>query len=702
MTDDEILEEAKERFQTCLNYYSPLYERAREDQDFLRGQNQWDDKIRKARQNEGKLCLTVNLLQPYAMQVVNDIKKARLAVRVVPTDSTGSVDMAEMRAGIIRNIEKQSNVREIYGTAGLNAVSGGVGWIEIDSDYCDPESFDIEPKIKRVLDFESCMIDPSDLSSCGLDSDYGFKIFNMCEDEFEDLYPDADLNSFNANKKIQDGDDLTLVKYFWKEYETKKIFKIRLIDGTEATHDQEFLNKLDEEFVSYEILKERETRTHKVMQAILSNSEVLAKEEFPAPYIPLVPVYGDEYWANDQREFRSLIHPAKDAQVIYNFAKSENIHMLANSPRPKVMGAVGSFKSDAEGWANVNNQNVSTLEYDIVHDPKTGQIMPPPFALNPPQGSPALMQEAEIAKEDIRLSLGMPQSNMGERSNAVSGIAIRAQQVEGDNATLHFVDNLSISIAHVGRILNEMITVLYTDRKIARIIGEDGLEKIAYINQPVVKEGDEMRVPKAGETPNYIFDTSIGKYDIDIDTGPSYSSKRQETADKIIELARARPEVLDVAGDILFESLDLPQGRKLAERVRSMMSPELLADDPNIERLKEANKAIQAMQEQLANYDAALKDKKKNAEFEQNVELKKLEQEQQRIAIEAEKVAADIEKMRAETKGFDMGALNGLVDAISGIDAQVQDMGYALSIIMDAKEADMMSQENQQGDVTDE
>lgn len=682
MKNEEILEQAKKNYKACEDYYGTLYEDCVEDWEFAHGVNQWEAQALRDRKTDGRPTLTLNQMLPYLNQVVNDIKQARLAIRVTPVDSNADVDTAEVLAGIIRNIESQSGAKSVYGTAASNAVGAGIGWIRVLTDWADESSFDQEAKIERVLDFTSVMLDPSFKEVDGRDADYGFVKLSYTKEQFEDMYPNAEASPF-----CDDGsEDVSLVEYFYKEKKKTQLHSIRLLDGQERNVSDDQLKQIDEQEIVYELVRSREVDLVNVYHCVLSGSEVLSREIFPSKFIPLVPVIGNEVYINDQREFHSLIRQGKDAQRMFNYWKSASTEMIALQPKAPWVGAFGSFESEEDKWASSNNQNHPFLQYDVVPDPITGMALPPPTRLPPVQGSPALFQEAMAAKEDIRLAIGMPQSNMGERSNAVSGVAIRNQQVEGDNATYHFIDNLSSSIAQVGRILNSIIPVIYSDRKIARIIGEDQKEEIIPVNTPFVKENGVKRAARQGEEWQGVYDLQSGKYDVVMDVGASYSSKRQEAADKLIELIRAKPDLTDIAGDMLFEALDIPLGREIADRIRATMSPELLGEDPQAVKLQQASQMLQEMEQRIQNYEAALADKKKNQDFDNMVELKKLELEQQDLQIKAQKTAAEIEKMRAETTGYNMEAMAALGNAMTAMNERVSDIGTALEIILDAKE----------------
>lgn len=684
MDNDELLAKAKEHWESCKTYYDQQYIDSEEDWLFLHGKNQWDDNARRERERDGRVCLTLNQLLPYADQVTNDIKQARLAINVIPVDDKSDPKTAEIRAGIIRNVEKQSRAKSVYGTAALNAIGAGIGWIQIDHDYIDG-TFEQEAKLKRILDFKSCMLDPQSEEIDGSDAMYGFKRIDYTKERFEELYPDSPSVSFDG----ESGENVCIVRYYYKKLTKKTICQIKLIDGSIEVVPKDMLDTLEENNVTYELLAERKYDSYAIYSCLLSGSDVLAEpEEFPSQYIPIIPVYGREVFLDGKREAHSLIRQAKPAQQMYNYWNTTNVEMVALQPKTPWVAPVGSFDSYPDQWETANTLNHAVLEYDPVQD-KNGQLLPPPQRQPQVSSNPSLIQGGMSAKEDIRLGLGMPQSNMGERSNAISGKAIGKQQIEGDNATYHFIDNLVASIAQAGRILNEMIPALYSEKQVQRIIGENGDEERVVVNVPYVRDESGYRAARPNEQAHGIFDLSSGKYDIDMDVGASYSSKRQEAADKMTDIVQARPDFMDIAGDLYFEALDMPMSRQIADRIKTRMPPEMLGDDPQAARLQQMTQALDEMQKKVEMYDAALKDKEKNTQFEQSIELRKIQLDQQKLALEAQKTMAEIKKIEAETKGENVEAMSALGNAIQAINERVHDMGATLEVILDAKEREV-------------
>ncbi len=683
---EELLQQAKDRYELCDDYYAEMYEDCEEDWLFLHGEGQWDQAALNTRSKDGRPCLVLNQMLPYAHQITNDIKQARLAIRVVPVDSKADIDTAEIRAGIIRNIEKQSNSKTVYGTAAMNAVGGGLGWIRVDTDYAGEDTFEQEAYLERVLDFKTIMLDPQYTEVDGSDAEYGFVRIDYTKERFEEEYPDSNAISFHG---AENKEEVCVVEYFYKEHEERTLYEIKMLaTGENELVMDDILKKRDEDEIPYEKLRDRKVMVSRVYHCVLNGDEVISREEFPSQYIPLVPVIGEEVYVNNKRETHSLIRQGKDAQRMYNYWKSASTEMIALQPKSPFIAPTGSFQSYPDDWANANTENLATLEYDPVRDEATGQLLPPPMRQPPAQGSPTMMQEAIGAREDIRLGLGMPQANMGERTNVVSGIALRTQQMEGDNSTYHFIDNLSSSISQVGRILNDLIPVLYSDRKVMRIIGETGEEENVPVNTPYVKDENGVRAAKYNEKPENIYDLSIGKYDIAMDVGASYSSQRQEMADKLKELMTAQPELIGIVGDLAVEALDLPMAKEIADRLRSQMPPEILGDDPQAAKLQAAAEAMKQMEEQLNNALAALEDKQKNEKFDQAIKAEEQQLDRDKFEVDAEKTRADIRKIDFEISQQITGGV--VTEATTArIEAQVQELAGTVGMILDDIENDL-------------
>ncbi|CAN0465332.1 unnamed protein product, partial [Phaeothamnion confervicola] len=225
-------------------------------------------------------------------------------------------------------------------------------------------------------------------------------------------------------------------------------------------------------------------------------------------------------------------------------------------------------------WSNANRANHQFLEYDPVLD-DNGMQVPPPMRQAPVTMPLGMLQEGLACVDAIKGALGMFNPQMGNEGNEVSGKAIIQRQVQGDNATFHFIDNLAVALRHVGRITVDIIPIVYTGQRIVRIMGEDGKEGLVPLGRPVVKQGNQW-VPTDQQGKVINFDA---KYDVIVEVGPTMNTRNQELANAIIEIARVNPEIWSVAGDMFIKALNLPNGDEIAKRIRATMDPALLGDD---------------------------------------------------------------------------------------------------------------------------
>ena len=676
--DEKILEKAKQRFSLCEEFYSSEYKRGSDDLSFLMG-DQWDAGIRAKRKKEGRPCLSENRVLAFAHQVINDIRQSRPAIGVVPVDNDSDPETAKILRGMVRNIEVQSAADNVYDTAAWTALSAGYGWIRVNTKFSDESSFDQEIQIIRVPDFHSVMIDPNSRELDGSDAEFGFVYEDMARDVFEAEYPDADPVEFEGKEGGNWCDDETIrvCEYFYREYEKKTI----------ALTEQGVMPEKDAREAGLDILQTRDVKIPTVKWCKITGEEILEKTEWLGKYIPLIPVYGEEVWEDGKRCCYSLIHQAKDAQSRYNYLLTASTELTALQPKVPYVGLVGQFATSGNKWASANNESFAYLEYDPVMLPNGVLHAAPPQRQMGPTGSPALYQEMMGAAEGIKATLGMFNASLGAQGNETSGKAILARQAEGDNATFHFVDNLQSSIRHVGRILIDLIPKIYTGPRIVRIIGEDESKVSVPINQAAVKgQGGNYAPLQENQVPDAFFDINAGKYDVVATVGQSYATKRQETANILQSIIQAAPETFSLFGDIFLKNLDIAESDVMVERMRRM-NPAMQDDsDPQAAQLQHATQMIQAMQMQLAEMDAALKQKREKDAAEVGAEVQKTQAEIDKIKAETVKIQTEVAAAMAQAGGVTPEAMQEIVRTIAALEDQSRDTADALEIILSAAE----------------
>jgi hypothetical protein len=565
-TEDDLIKDALEQFEECYEAERENRDDALDDLRFARLGEQWPAAIRNQRQIDGRPCLTINRLPAFIRQVVNDARQNKPAIKVKPVDDHGDVETAEILSGLIRNIEYISNADVAYDTAVDNAVTCGFGYLRVGIDYAHDDSFDMDIKIDRVANIFSVYGDPLSTQADSSDWMRAFVVDTMSKEAFRKKYKGAeevswdDLGYSELGAPWMEQETLQIAEWWQREEISRKIVLLNngnVIDAKQYKESKEIFDAL-----GLTVQQEREVKSWKVIQRIMTGAEILEENDWPGIYIPIIPVYGDEVNVEGKRYFRSLIREAKDSQRIYNYWRTTGTELVALSPRVPFIGPQGAFATDARKWATINSQNHPYIEYD-------GPIPPQrqPLDTGPALGA---MQEALTASDDIKATLGIFDASLGAKGNETSGKAIMARQRESDTSTFHFIDNLSRAIRHLGRIVIDLVPHVYNGPRILRIIGEDGTTENVPVNQPLsnVPNTEETNRQEAGETQQAIaniYDLTTGRYDVVVEAGPSFNTKREEAAVQMTEFIRSYPQGAPLMADLLAKNLDWPGAEDIAE-----------------------------------------------------------------------------------------------------------------------------------------
>jgi len=652
---EDLLNRAKKYFERSEAWESEQRTNERDDIEFVGLLKQWPDDIRFARENDpqgARPCLTVDKVNQYKNQIVNQIRQNRPGIKIRPVDDNADIEVAEIFQGLIRHIEDDSKADQAYDWAAEGAVDSGLGYILVTTEYCG-NSFDQKIMIKRVANRFSCYAPPESIEPDG--SDYEeFGIAELISREaFKREYPNADPVNFNPDFTRdywwRDQDNVRVAGYYYAEYSDDEL--ILLIDGNSV-----FRSEYDKRLENGEMLapialdkdgneKSRPAKRKTIKYCKLSGAEILEETEIVGDFIPVVPVMGIETNFEGKRYLRGIVRGVKDAQRMYNYNRSIIAEALSLTNRVPYIGAVGQFKTKYKAWQRANNTNFAFLEYDPVT--VDGQIAPPPqrqaFA-GPPSG---LLADIQTSEHDIQAALGMYQASIGQNTNAKSGRALNSEKVAGDMATFHFPDNLGRSIRQVGRIIVSMVPKIYDAPRVVRILGEDGTPSHAQLNpeqsEAVTKYRDQDGAIKK------IYNLGVGQYDVTVTTGASYATKRLEGAEFLTQVAQTNPDLMPVVGDLLFKSMDMPYAEEISERLKKMMPPQLQDTDeegesPQVAQVKQqASMVIQQLQQQLQAAEQALQ----GAQEEFSQMKAKADDTQAKTAIDAKKL--EIEAFKAET-----------------------------------------------------
>ena len=202
---------------------------------------------------------------------------------------------------------------------------------------------------------------------------------------------------------------------------------------------------------------------------------------------------------------------------------------------------------------------------------------PDPLAPGPPSrtGAPALqtalIQQKVDAGLDIHATTGLEPASLGNSPELKSGKAIMAQQAMGDRGSYIYTDNLGKSISYTGQILVDLIPKIYDTPRMIRVLNIDGSSTDEQINAQMLDNLSQPVIDQRTGQVVMVNDLTVGKYDVSIQTGPSFHTQRQESAQQLIDLAQASPVFEQVAVDLIAKNLNILENEELTARVRRVM-----------------------------------------------------------------------------------------------------------------------------------
>lgn len=598
-SDQKILEMGRDELKLCIDEESDQRALMLDDINFCT-LDQWPKEIRNERENDlengPRPCLTIDKINQYIVQVVNDMRQGKPGINVRPQDDQADVQTAKILKGIIRNIEDQSSADIAYATAGESAAKIGLGYFRVTTDYVAPDSFDQDIFIRSIPNTFSVYLGKHFMPD-GSDAKCGFILEAMPLESFKSQYPgkkckSEEFDGLGTQMTFwHTGEAVTVAEYFWLERINETLYF--LADGTTITK-ADYDQWPEEAGAKPSIQDKRSSYREQLHWSKMTGMEILEKRDLPGKYIPIIEVIGRESNIQGKRHLWGLVRPAKDSLRMYNYFASTITEKMGLAPKAPFIGAKGQFAGVEEKWKKANRVNYAYLEYEPIDI--GGNALPRPERQGPTPMEAALLQQMQVIEHDVQTSLGMFKAATGESESQQSGRAILALQKESDTGTYHFGANQGLSIRHAGRIILDWIPHYYDTKRVVRIIGEDGEIQTAHIDPN--QEVPQKQVPQDGGGIKNIYNPTIGKYDVSISVGPSYNTKRQEAAATFVEMAKgaADPASAAILRYLVMRNSDSAGADEAAKLLKTMLPPPALQA---LESKEPIPPQVQAMMQQM-------------------------------------------------------------------------------------------------------
>lgn len=649
----ELLKQARERWPRARDADQANRRLAVDDIKFAHEPGaQWEQTIRDERGD--RPCYEFNRLRISVKRVINDIRANRPQGKVRAVED-GDKDTSNVMEGLVRNVWSVSDGDSAVDTAAEYQVAGGMGAWRINTRYSTDDAWDQDIVIEALRNPFALWADPNARDPMKRDADFWFLESRISKTSYEAKYgkvPAVEWESseFDDEDEWEDDDRVRICEYWYKKPYSRTL--ALLPDGKSVP--------LEDVPQGMKPLRTRQVQDNKICMAIISGDKVLEGPiEWAGNKFPFVQIYGEYVVIDGKVKWWGLVRHGKDSQRLHNAMLTNAVETSALAPQSKWWATPAQALGNTADWARAHKEN---LPYLLANpDPQQPGF---PQQMNGAQIPAAFVNLAMLTADEIKATNGIYDPSLGAKTNAVSGVAKRSEIAQGEIANFNFSDNIARGIRYTWELLLDLIPKIYDTERSVRVLGTDGAERYARIN---------TIDPQTGQALN---DLSRGKYDVTVTVGPSFSTQRQEAAETYIGLSQANPAVMGVAGDLIFKSLDLPYAEDMAERMRSMLPPQIQ----------------QMLQSKEQNSGKPLPPEAQHAIMQAQSAMQMVEQQSQLV----QQAAAEAEGMKAEAES----AVSKLNVEQANLEAQYQRIVADLAkkeAALTMKEAGLVAKQTQAG-----
>jgi hypothetical protein len=502
---------------------------------------QWEDSL--GDQFANKPRFEFNMVHLAVIRIFNEYRNNRITVDFTSKDGTPNDDLADTCAGLYRADEKACTADEAYDNAFEEGVGGGFAAWRVRAAYEDEDDDENEQQkvcIEPIFDADSCVFfdlnakrqDKSDATKCWVLTAWTREAY---EDEYGDMVTTWPKSINNYQFDWCTPDVVYVCEFFKIETYTETIHVYRGLDGQERRlSDADIKDDPDQvkvlEVTGFREVRQKKATRKRVHKWILSGGGILSDEGIIAgKNIPIVPFFGKRWYVDGIERCMGHVRLAKDAQRLYNMLLSWLAELSVQFKTEKPIFTPEQVLNHSKMWAEDNVQNFPYMLADAITD-KDGNAMPAgPIgytkAPNIPPAVAALMQIAQQALSDL---LGNQEAGEQLQPN-MSGKAVELIQTRLDMQVYIYMSNFAKAMKRCGEIwLDIKKTITVEEGRQMKTITADGTMGSVKMLTPTIDQ-------KTGE--QYMEnDLTKADFDVDVDVGPSSSSKRSATVRAITGL----------------------------------------------------------------------------------------------------------------------------------------------------------------------
>lgn len=526
---------------------------------------QWEGGL--GEQFENKPKYEFNKIHLACIRIYNEYRNNRVTVDFQPRDGSKADKLADACDGLFRADEKACNSDEADDNCFDEGTAGGMGAIRLRAVYEDDDDDENERQrvaFEPIFDADSTVFfdlgakryDKADAKRCYVLTPYAVSAY---KDEFGDDPSDWPHDITQSQFDWCTPDVVWVCELYRIEEEKEVVVIFQGLAGDEKRVELEDLEEdpaVLEELTAtgYQEVERKKVRCRKVVKYLMNGAKMLNDgEEIAGKCIPVVPFYGKRMVVDGIERYQGHVRLAKDAQQLVNMLLSWLAEMAARFDIEKPILTPEQLGEHAWMWAE---DSVKRYPYlltnsllDTAGNPIAGSNAPVAYtkAPNIPPAMAALAQMAIQALEDM---LGNQSAGEEVQPNT-SGKLMELVQTRLDMQTFIYMSNFRKTKKRVGEVWLSMTKDLISEENEKRkTLGPNGEVGQVVLNRPAYD-------PETGQD---IVENDLSKasYEVDVEVGPSSSSRRSATVRQLTAMKQATtdPETLQVLDSLILMNLE--------------------------------------------------------------------------------------------------------------------------------------------------
>lgn len=506
-------------------------------------------------------------------RIISEYRRNRISVKFRPKDGQASEMLAEKMNGKFRADYEETSGGEACDNAFDDGVVGGMGCWRLCAEYedeMDPTNEQQRISFLPVYDPANCVFFDQDAKQYDRsDAMWAMEMFSMTPDAFKAEYPDAqcaslDHSTDNSQYDWNTPDAVYVGRYYEIKVENVKLMAYQsLMTGERATYDEDEIKDIKDELddsEAFQFLGERTVKKRRVYCGLMSGFEWLKEpERIPGEHIPLIPFYGRRSFVDNMERIEGHAAKAMDAQRLENLMVSmvaDNATQTGgdNIPIVDVNMIPGPL---AAHWANRNTKRPAFLPMESLRAADGSIIAAASVSGYTPstplsQAVAALLQYTGQSMQQITGSAGIDSIPSNIATDTVDSIFNRL-----DTQSFIYMDNMAKSMRRCGVVWLSMAREVYGSDKPMRIMNEDGSDDMVLLNGAVIDR-------QTGQ-PVALNDLSVGKYEVSVDVGESFASRRDATVRQLTAILQSLPPQHPYYSIIMSMIIDAMDGEGISD-----------------------------------------------------------------------------------------------------------------------------------------